>query len=217
VIKNMPLQRGRLFAGLVGVAAGFSIALHWPGLAPADEPRQRGPLPKRSDSFSNVTLTTQHGQTVRFYDDLVKDRTVVINLMYSGCGDICPDNSAALRRVHERLGERIERGEITLLSISIDPAGDTPERLKKYWETFGAKPGWLFLTGKPADVERLRRQLGLHDPDPERDADPAQHTSLIAVGNDRADRWIALPTFLHVGDLAHAIMRVSRFRRALQA
>jgi protein SCO1/2 len=211
------LQRGCLLAGLVGIAAGFSIALSWPLVWPADEPRQRGPIPKRSDNFSNVLLTTQHGSTVRFYDDLVKDRTVVINLMYAGCADLCPDNSAALRKVHERLGERIERGEITLLSLSIDPAGDTPERLRKYWETFGAKPGWLFLTGKPADVERLRRQLGLYDPDPERDADPASHTNVLAVGNDRADRWIALPTFLHAGELAHAIARISRIRHALQS
>lgn len=204
---------GCIVAGLVGLAAGFAIVIAWPG----DGPRQRGPVPKQSDKFSNFELYTQHGKPVRFYDDLVRDRTVVINLMYSGCGEICPANTAALKLVYERIADRIERGEVTLVSISIDPVADTPERLKGYWQAFGAKPGWLFLTGKPEDVERLRRQLGLYDPDPVRDADPTQHSGILTIGNDRADRWIALPTLMHIGQLAATIARISRIRHAVQS
>ncbi len=50
--------------------------------------------------------------------------------------------------------------DIVMLSLSIDPVADTPERRKAYWQAFGAKPGWLFLTGKPADIDRLRHELG---------------------------------------------------------
>src|SRR5258707_1006227 len=44
----------------------------------------------RERYFPNVLLTTQEGRQVRFYDDLIKDKIVIIQLMYTNCGDICP-------------------------------------------------------------------------------------------------------------------------------
>jgi protein SCO1/2 len=190
---------------LACLAAAFSSTF----LVPEETPRQRGPVRKQSDQFSNVVLTTQHGARVRFYDDLVKDKAVIINLMYSGCGEICPANSAELARINDVLGSRMGR-DITMLSISIDPVSDTPARLKGYWEAFGAKPGWLFLTGKPAEIERLRRELGAYDLDPQIDADPTQHSGFITVGNDRTDRWTALPLLMHRGQLVGTILKLSR-------
>jgi protein SCO1/2 len=191
---------------LLLVASTASLSFYLSG-AP-DERAQRGPIRKQSDKLPNILLYTQHGAPVRFYDDLVKDKTVVINLMFTGCGEICPANTAALARVHESLGRRVGR-DIVLLSISIDPLGDPPERLKGYWEAFGSKPGWLFLTGKPGDIERLRRGLGLYDLEPLIDADRAQHSGILTVGNDRTDRWIAMPALSHAGQLAGAILRIS--------
>jgi protein SCO1/2 len=190
---------------LACVAAAFSLAF----LVPDEEQAQRGATRKQSDLFSNVMLYTQHGKPVRFYDDLVKDKAVVINFMYSGCGEICPANTAELARINDLLRERMGR-DITMLSVSIDPVADTPERLKSYWEAFGAKPGWLFLTGKPAEIERLRRDLGAYDLDPAVDADPSQHSGMITVGNDRTDRWTALPLLMHRGQLVGTILKISR-------
>lgn len=172
----------------------------------AEPPKRSGG--RQSDKLSNILLYTQHGEAVRFYDDLVRDRTVVINLMYTGCGDVCPANTAALARVHELLEPRVGR-DILLLSISIDPAGDTPHNLKRYWEAFGAKPGWLFLTGRPREIDGLRRELGLYDRDPAVDADITQHSGLLTIGNDRSNRWVALPALMHAGQLAGTIRRVA--------
>lgn len=190
--------------GLVVLTAALSFHFS----APSQELKPRGERPKQSDKLSNILLHTQHGKPVRFYDDLVRDRTVLINLMFTGCGDVCPASSAALASLHDLLGERVGR-DIVMLSISIDPFGDTPERLKRYWEAFGSKPGWLFLTGKPDEVERLRRELGMYDLDPAIDADPAQHSGMLTVGNDRTDRWLALPVLMHAKQLATTILRVS--------
>ena len=198
------MTRRLLLVAFLGLIAALSFHLS----SPLEEPGQRSERPKQSDKLSNIVLYTQHGKAVRFYDDLVKDRTVLINLMYIGCGDICPANSAALASLHELLGKRVGR-DILMLSISIDPIGDTPERLKRYWELFGAKPGWLFLTGKPAEVDRLRRELGLYDPDSEIDADPTQHSGVLTVGNDRTNRWLSLPVLMHAGELASTILRVA--------
>ena len=192
-------------AVLAGLAAAFSFAY----LSPAEEHGQRGAIRKQSDRLSNIVLQTQHGKPVRFYDDLVKNKAVIINLMYSGCGEICPANSAELAKINDLLGSRMGR-DITMLSISIDPVADTPERLYQYWQAFGAKPGWLFLTGKPEEIDRLRRELGAYDLDPAIDADPAQHSGFITVGNDRTDRWSALPLLMHRAQLVGTILRIAR-------
>jgi protein SCO1/2 len=196
---------GRVLAcGLLVLLASASFYL----AAPDEGPRQRGERPKQSDRFSNILLHTQHGEAVRFYDDLVRDRTVLINLMFAGCGDVCPANSAVLARLHERLGGRVGK-DIAMLSLSIDPAGDTPERLHRYWQAFGARAGWRFLTGKPEDIDRLRRELGLSDPDPAVDADLTQHSGVLTVGNDRTNRWSALPLLMDEKQLASTILRIA--------
>jgi protein SCO1/2 len=204
-MKPLPAAlRRALLVCMVGGVAALSFHLS----APPEAKPQRGAAPRQSDKLSNIVLQTQHGKPVRFYDDLVRGRTVLINLMYSGCGDVCPANSAALATLHDLLGGRVGR-DIAILSISIDPAGDTPERLKRYWAAFGAKPGWLFLTGKPGEVDRLRRELGLYDPDPVVDADITQHAGTLTVGNDRADTWRAFPVLMDAKQLALAVLRVA--------
>jgi protein SCO1 len=197
--------RGGLLVALFCLSAAVSSAF----LVPTEGHGQRGASRKQSDQFSNILLYNQHGEPVRFYDDVVRDKTVIINLMYTGCGETCPANTAELARINDILGRRMKR-DIVMVSLSIDPVADTPARLKQYWESFGAKPGWLFLTGKPGDVARLRRELGAYDLDPVIDANPAQHAGFITVGNDRKDRWAALPLLMHTPQLVGTILRISR-------
>lgn len=197
--------RGGLVVALFCLAAAASSAF----LTPVEEHGQRGANRKQSDQLSNILLYDQHGKPVRFYDDLVKDRTVIINLMYTGCGETCPANTAELAKINDLLGQRMGR-DIIMVSLSIDPVADTPARLKQYWESFGAKPGWLFLTGKPGEVDRLRHELGAYDLDPVIDANPTQHAGFITVGNDRTDRWTALPLLMHTPQLVGTILRISR-------
>jgi len=203
---SMPsVARGGLLVALFCFAAAVSSAF----LVPVEEHAQRGASRKQSDQFSNILLYTQHGKPVRFYDDLIKGKTVVINLMFTGCGETCPANTAELAKINDLLGKRMGR-DIIMLSLSIDPVADTPARLMQYWESFGAKPGWLFLTGNPAEIDRLRHELGAYDLDPLIDANPTQHAGFITVGNDRTDRWTALPLLMHTQQLLGTILRISR-------
>jgi protein SCO1/2 len=201
-------------AAAVLALAAIAALSHWLSTPAPESPAQRGAVRKQTDKLPNVLLKTQHGNAVRFYDDLVRDRTVLINLMYTGCGDICPANTAQLAALHERLGARVG-SDIALLSVSIDPAGDSPERLERYWRAFGARPGWLFVTGAPADVERLRRALGLYDLDPDIDDDPAQHSGMLVIGNDRSDKWLTLPVMTETDLLAVAVLRVAAQRAGI--
>ena len=142
--------------------------------------------------FPNVTLQTQDGRSVRFYDDLVKDKIVTINFFYAKCDGICPTVSANLAAAQRLLGERVGRG-IFMNSISLKPEEDTPAVLKMYAEMFKARPGWTFLTGKPDDVELLRRSLGFTNLDPRLDRDKSQHIGNVRYGNEPLMLWAACP------------------------
>jgi protein SCO1 len=137
--------------------------------------------------FPNVELTTQDGKTVRFYDDLLKNKIVAIDLIYTNCQYNCPLETARLAQVQKMLGTRVGR-DIFFYSISIDPKRDTTAALKAYAEKFHAGPGWLFLRGKQADVDLISHKLGLDFlPNP---SDPDGHTPMLMVGNEATGIWM---------------------------
>lgn len=143
----------------------------------------------RAGFFPNVPLITHNGEKVRFYDDLIHDKTVLLNFMLVECTDgLCPTATANLRKVQDLLGERMGR-DIFFYSITLTPKKDTPKVLKEYADNFDIKPGWSFLTGKPADIEHLRRALGYVDFDPEQDKKLTNHSGMARYGNDRLERW----------------------------
>jgi protein SCO1 len=159
-------------------------------------------------ALPNVALTTHENRRVRFYDDLVRgNRIVIVNFMYAQCGDICPGATANLALLQAALGGRVGH-DVFLYSITLAPHQDSTEILAHYAQTFGAGPGWKFLTGRPTDIERLRRALRFVDPDPVLDRDRNQHTGMLRIGNEALDRWIACPTLLKPERLAREVMWV---------
>lgn len=146
----------------------------------------------RNKHLPNLVLITHEGRKVRFYDDLVKDRNVVINFMYANCERICSPVSANLARVQRMLGDRVGR-DIFFYSITLKPEEDTPANLKKYADMHNAGPGWTFLTGDPDDIETLRQSLGFTYVDPVEDADKDNHIGMVRVGNEPHLRWAACP------------------------
>jgi protein SCO1/2 len=143
--------------------------------------------------FSNATLLTHEGRPVRFYDDLIRGKTVAFNMMYAACGGICPMATANLLRVHALLGPRAGR-QVHMYSITLLPREDTAQMLRAYVRAHRVGEGWLFLTGSAQDIERVRRRLGFFDPDPKVDADRSTHTGMVRIGNDASQRWIMAPS-----------------------
>ena len=167
----------------------FAAGLLAPWLLPGSAWGAGSALPPGRSDFPNVTLLNQHGQPVRYYDDLIAgDHTVVINFIYTQCADSCPTATANLARVQTLLGDRLGR-EVRLASISLDPVRDTPVILKAYAELFDTRPGWQFLTGRVKDIEQVRRQLGAFERDPVKDRDRSQHTGMLIYGNQARGRW----------------------------
>src|SRR4030095_4773432 len=144
--------------------------------------RRAGP-----EYFSNAVLTTHEGKKVRFYDDLIRGRVVLINMMYAQCDGICPTMTDNLVRVQQLLGPRVGR-DVFMYSITLQPEQDSPQDLKIYAAVHGVKPGWLFLTGQPADLRLIRYRLGFYDPDPTVDGQKSTHTRAVRIGNDVYER-----------------------------
>ena len=124
----------------------------------------------------------QNGRRLDFYNDLVKGKTVAIQFIFTTCNGVCPPLAATFRRVQQDLGGRAGR-DIELISISVDPATDVPERLKVFSEKFKAGPGWTFVTGSKPEIDKLLTALGGYV------SNKTDHTPLVLVGNDAANFW----------------------------
>ena len=163
------------------LAIVYSIVFGWVSVS-----GQAVAAPKGSrfnaDYFTNLPVVTHKGETLRFYDDLIKDKLVVFSFIYLSCNDICPLTSARLAEVITRLGDRVGR-DIFFYSITMDPKRDTPELLNAYADAFNAGDGWLFLTGKPEDIKKIRWNLG------ERSRTLAEHRNHIILGNEQTGEW----------------------------
>jgi len=143
-----------------------------------------GQEPERLDGLQipDVSVVDQDGKTVRFTSELVRDRVVAINFVFTTCTTICPPMGANFAKLRQLLGERAGR-DVHLISVSVDPRTDTPERLKAWAGRFGAGPGWTLVTGEPAEVARLLKALGAYTPDIK------DHSPLLLVGNAAKGEW----------------------------
>ena len=133
-------------------------------------------------SIPDVELLDQDGRKVRFYTDLVKGKTVAVNFIFTTCTTICPPLGATFARVQKDLGARAGR-DVHLISISVDPAVDTPERLKAWGAKFHAGPGWTLVTGAKPQVDELLRALAAST------ARREDHSPTVLIGNDARGQW----------------------------
>lgn len=212
-----PPKRRQILVQLIGAsgvlagAAGLGLfgsehpAAEATSDVPASLPSRREIV--RANHLPNLPFLTQEGREVRFYDDLVKGKTAVINFFYTLCSRTCPLSTRNLAEVADDLRRRGHR-DVVFLSLSLAPEFDTPEVLKAYAEAHGAGSGWYFLTGRRADIEHLRRSLGVYETDGDLDRDPTRHTGIAVIGNEPTGRWRAVPAMAHPIRVRQAIERV---------
>jgi protein SCO1 len=153
--------------------------------------------------FPNVPLRTQDNQSVRFYDDVIKGKVVVIQFMYADCEKYCPMITPNLVRVQKELKQR-GATQVSMISITVDPEHDTPQVLKAYAKQYGAAPGWKFLTGTKADVDLIRRQLGVYDPDQQKIA----HMNVLTIGKEPTGQWLAMEALGKPGNIVDTVLRL---------
>jgi protein SCO1/2 len=198
--RRLKMTRVKNWAGVKAAAAVLAVAAlqqmaaapasaHETGKHDSSAPAVQTVTTNRwgANYFPNVTLTTQDGAKVRLYDDLLKGKSVAINIIYTNCKDECPLETARLVQVQKLLGDRMGK-DIFFYSISIDPDHDTPAVLKAYAAKFGVGPGWTFLTGNADDIRIVTKKLGLS-----RYSDAANkdgHTASLMVGDVPGGQWM---------------------------
>lgn len=154
--------------------------------------------------FPNVSLLTQDKKQVRFYDDVIKDKIVIIQFMYSQCDGTCPLTTPNLAKVQQEL-ERRAPHKVSMVSITVDPVHDTPGVLKEYADGYRVQPGWNFLTGEKADIDLIRRNLGVYDSDAQKIA----HMNMLTIGNEHTGQWLAMEALAKPGDIVDTVLRIT--------
>ena len=138
--------------------------------------------------YTNAVLRTHDNKEVKFYDDLIRGKQVVMNLMYAECHGACPLVTTVMKRTYKDLKHRMGK-DLFFYSITVKPEDDTPAALKHYAKMRNADlPGWYFLTGDSYDIETIRfRLFGMGHPG--FDLDFAMHAGMFRIINDATNTW----------------------------
>lgn len=127
-------------------------------------------------------LVDQDGRRVRL-PELIAGKRVVVDFVFTTCTSVCPTLQTVMQGVQQRLGDRLGK-DVVLVSISVDPANDTPARLRDFAADYDARPGWHFLTGAPADVSDVLRAFGVYTSRKE------EHSAMFVLGDEPRGRWM---------------------------
>ena len=158
--------------------------------------RHRAMMKQKSDPVAESAdvdlrdrqLVDQHGREVMFVSDVIGDKKAVIAGIYTGCTTICPITTLLFAGLQDALGERMER-EVRLISLSVDPANDTPAMLAEAAADIDAKPGWIWLTGAPVLQNEVLLGIGAYS------TDVTEHPPVFLVGDGRTGEFVQLYGF----------------------
>jgi protein SCO1/2 len=88
------------------------------------------------------------------------DKVVVLDFVFASCTDLCPLQSELLAEVQEKVNASPMKDMVQFVTVTTDPAADTPEVMAAYGEAHGLNPvNWTFLTARPADADGVTRDL----------------------------------------------------------
>jgi protein SCO1/2 len=179
---------------VLAVAPTAALTMHSPAGAHGDQAHQGkaagpgarpAPVTSRPVRPADTQLFDQDGRKLRLASDALADKVVVVTFVYTNCADTCPIVSHTFSQLQEKLGGLMDK-RVRLVSLTVDPARDTPAKLKAYSARFDAKPGWLWLTGEPSNVAAALQGFGVHITRPE------NHPGQVLVGDPRSGRWVRL-------------------------
>jgi protein SCO1 len=175
--------------------------------ARAHDARSHGAAPAAAPGSAKVVLSDGPlldlaGRPVRLARDIIGERIAIVNFIYTSCTTVCPVSSATFSQLQEHLGAALGK-EVVLVSITVDPVRDTPERLREYAVRHGAREGWTWLTGAKRDVDEALKGFGAYTPNFE------DHPAMVLVGEARGG-WTRFFGFPSVEQL---VARVDAARR----
>lgn len=186
-----------LCAALTGIAAAHEMHQHHEA-PPPGAATVRG---------LDTKLIDQDGRALNLQREVIGTRIVVVDFVYTTCTTVCPLASAIFADLQTQLGERVGR-DVVLLTLTVDPVRDTPQKLKAYAAKFGAGPGWSWMTGSPVAVSEVLKGLGAYTPD------FTQHPQMMLVGDGRSGSWTRFSGLPDPKLLADHVRRLDQQRSA---
>lgn len=130
----------------------------------------------------DLELVTQNSRRVKFKSEVIADKLVVMTFIYTSCTTICPVYNAIFTQLQDLLGDRLGK-EVILVTLTLDPTRDVPQRMKKVAKKYRAKPGWIYLTGTKQNVDQVLRGLDAYF------ADFVEHPPMTLVGDGKTGTW----------------------------
>jgi protein SCO1/2 len=199
-------MKRQIFILLILVAGVFTTS-HAQKPAPPAEPHDHSHMSNTASSspaekyFTDVELINQDGKKVRFYSDVLKGKTVIVNAFFTSCTSVCPPMNRNMEKIQEALGDRVGR-DVFLVSMTVDPETDTPARMKEYAKKFHAGPGWLFLTGKKENLDWALYKLGQYVENKD------DHQTVLIIGNEPTGLWKKAFGMANVAELVQVVESV---------
>ena len=197
---------------LFALGAITAAALCAPALASDPHANHKNHAPAAKDTkastvrvrYDDSVLTDQGGRSLKLKSEVMADRIVVLDFIYTTCTTICPVLTATMVRVQSELDAKA-REDVRMVTITVDPARDTPARMKEYGDKLGVKPGWVWLTGPTGRVNEVLKGFGAYAPSFE------DHPPLFLVGDARTGQWTR---FFGFADPKDVIAEVDKLRAA---
>lgn len=203
-MRKTPIRFALAAALAAGLAStSFAHENHGPKVTPSADRviSGKGEEDRARAYFTDTVLTTHDGKKVKFYSDLLANKTVVVSFIFTSCQGACPLMNHTLQKVQEKVGARMGK-DIVFLSITVDPATDTPAVLAKYRKSFGAGPAWTFITGDKRSLDLVSSKMGQVF---EKDA----HLTAFLVGNTKTGRWRKIAPHLPPPNIASQIKEIA--------
>lgn len=163
--------------------------------------KESAPASPAQKYFTDVELLNQNGEKLRFYTDVLKGKTVIVNAFFTSCTSVCPPMNRNMERIQQALGDRVGK-DVFLVSVTVDPAVDTPVRLKEYAQKFHAGPGWIFLTGKKENLDWALYKLGQYVENKD------DHKTIFIIGNEPTGLWKKAFGIANVTELVQVVESV---------
>jgi protein SCO1 len=194
-------------------AAPLALLLVGTASAHSDHPAPQGPAVQSAPApggkgdarayFTDLEFRTHDNKPVRFYTDTMEGRTVIINFIYTNCKDACPLITQKMLQVRDLLGDKFNK-EVFFVTITTDPARDTPAELKKFAQAQSADiPGWTFLTGSKENTATILKKFGSYSQNVE------DHLTLLLAGNVPVKRWAKLRPDMPAQLLAERVLVIA--------
>lgn len=200
------------------IAAALALLLAVSGASAAgDDPhaKHRAMMQQKSDSeaeradidLRDRPLLNQDGEEVMFVSDVIGDNIVVMDFVYTTCTTICPVLSALFTQVQIKLGDTVGE-DVLLVSMTVDPIRDTPQRLKAYSAKHRAGEGWVWLTGPKSIVEDVLTGVGAYTTNFE------DHPSMVLIGDGQSGEWRRLFGFPNPDRIVQVVNEMRELRNS---